>query len=213
MSNVVKKDKGMKIAVWFDRPRDCLCFADRLDEHLKDGEAIPDKCIIRIPLLDGEDFTEAIINTVYKATTDNEATFWKIMDGIQRLLDKRTAHAISLSERLRLEWSKRSGGVIQRMQNEVSVRADEWIKLQKLREKVGEWITKLDAMGGAGVDESDTAFWDIAHFVKENGLDEPRDLPNPEGESARPGGEEERPDQPGSGEARGSSDEGPGFQK
>lgn len=162
---MMKKEKeGIRVMVWFDRPRDCLCFADRMDEIEKD-HAIPDDRTIRIPLIDCEDFLSAVMN----ASREKE-DFGKIMDGIQVLLDGRAAKAIQLSERLRLEWSKRAGGgVVAKNLNEVVVRADEWIRLQELREKV---VAFLGITTGTTVELESLANW-----IKERKLDEPGRLP------------------------------------
>lgn len=206
MSNAIKKPEGAKIAVWFDRPRDCLCFANKLDERIKEGEAIPDECIIRIPLVDGEDFVEAIINSAYKTTLEDDSDFWKIMDGIQKLLDMRMATAIALSERLRNEWAKRSGGVVNSASCSATIRADEFVKLSGLRVKV---LGVLDDLKRKR-DNPESLLRELGDFVERFKLDESRDLPHPEGESPR---SEEKPDRPGAGGACGGSDDGPCFEK
>jgi hypothetical protein len=194
MSNVVKKEESMRVAVWFDRPRDHLCFADRLDERVKDGEAVPEDCIIRIPLLDAEDFVEAVMNAARV-----ETNFWKIMDAVQVILDRRAKHSINLSELLRLEWGKRAGGVIGRIQGEVSVRADEWIKHQKLREKVLGMLSeheKKTAPRNGQIVIPDFPVHELQAFVEENDLDGPGSLPSPESETPGAAPEEGRLDQP-----------------
>lgn len=182
MSNVAKREPGAKIVVWFDRPRDCLCFANRLDEKIKEGDAIPDECIIRIPLIDCEDFVEVIINSAYKTTLEDDSDFWKIMNAIQKLLDQRATDAIVLAERLRAEWAKRSQGVVEAMSNCAQVRVDEWIKLQNLREEVLDTLERFKpSLNSQGLDEPRAEFVlrDLRKFVEENNLDEPRDLPHP----------------------------------
>lgn len=206
MSNVQSRPQGAKIVVWFDRPRDCLCVANKLDSRVKEGEAIPDECIIRIPLVDGEDFVEAVINSAYKITLEDDSDFWKIMDGIQKLLDQRAATAITLAERLRIEWAKRSGGVVNAASCVAQMQVDEYVKLQKLREKVVALISDDDVNDGTGVGLNKLG--DFREWVEENKLDESRDLPHPEGESTRP---EEKPHRPGAGETCRGSDDGPCF--
>jgi hypothetical protein len=173
---LMKKEKdGIRVMVWFDRPRDCLCFADRVDEIEKD-HAIPDERAIRIPLTDCEDFIDAVMNA-----SGDRADFWKTMDGIQVLLDGRAAKAIQLAERLRLEWSKRSGGgAVQRNMNEVTVRADEWIRLQEMREKVVAFLGTTE--GKAPELES------LENWINERGLDEPGRLPKLQAEAAKDAG-------------------------
>ena len=205
MSNVAKRPEDAKVVVWFDRPRDCLCFANKLDARIKEGEAIPDECIIRIPLVDGEDFVDVIINSAYKTTLEDDSDFWKIMDGIQKLLDQRMATAISLSERLRNEWAKRSGGVVNAASASATIRADEFVRLTKLREKVLELVSDNDVNDGTSVGLNKLG--DFREWVEAN-FDESRDLPHPEGESTRL---EEKPHRPGAGEACGGSDDGPCF--
>lgn len=180
----VPKNK-MSVAVWFDRARDCLCFASRLQDEqeytaydgkvkkFRAGDPIPEEFIVRIPLVDGEDFVEAVMNAPH---AEGEEDLTKIVYGVQKLLDKRVADAISLSERLRLEWSKRVlGGLTGRNTNEVTVRADEWIKHQALREKVMEFFK--DVRKSDGGHEASAAFLALSNFFEENGLDESRDLP------------------------------------
>jgi len=184
--------------VWFDRPSDCICFADRLDVLCKEGEPIPQAAIIKIPLSDGEDFIEALMNSSRK-----EENYWKIVDGIQFVLDKKAADSIQLSERLRLEWSKESGGgIVRRNNNEIVVRADEVIKLRELRDKVREILDGYEK-NNAPMDPG-TRIFELKKWIEESGLDEYRELPQPkdtaggEGEGENPS---KHPDQPGSGES------------
>lgn len=137
-------DEQMRVAVWFDRPSDCFCFADRLDERCKPGEPIPPEAVVRIPLKDGEDFVEAIMN---HATTNAIAgeDFSKIMWGIQELLDKRASYAVGLSERLRLEMQRISGGTVDRNNNEVLVRVNHVTRLRQLRDVVGKQSERVEA--------------------------------------------------------------------
>lgn len=122
----MKPEGKPKILVWIDRAADHICVADGYDEEIKEGQPIPRECIIRIPLEDGEDFIEAAMNSPKGESAA------KVIDGIQSALDKRAAHAVALSERLRLEVSKRSLGVVARNQNEVVVRLDRHTKLDGL---------------------------------------------------------------------------------
>lgn len=114
-----------RILVWVDRASDHICIADGYADRCEEGKPIPAECIVRIPLVDGEDFIEAVLN----ARGENAA---KVIDGIQAVLDKRAAEAVALSEHLRLETSKRSLGVVARNQNEVVVRLDRHRKLEAL---------------------------------------------------------------------------------
>lgn len=97
MTNVVKREEEVRIAVWFDQPRACICFADLVDIHGEPGEAITEEKIIRVPLVDGEDFIEAVINAARP-----EPQFRRIMDAVQALLDRRAVQAVNLAERLRV---------------------------------------------------------------------------------------------------------------
>lgn len=207
MGNIVRREsQQMRIAVWFDRPRDCLCFADRLDQRCKEGEAIPDDAIIRVPLLDGEDFIEAVMNA---AQTETE-NFWKVMDGVQKLLDKRAEQAINLAEHLRLEWSKRADGITGKMSNTVAVRADEWIKNQRLRDKVLGMLAdheKKTAPRGGQIVIPDFPVHELQKFVEENKLDESTELPFKEFFPPELPQEEEG-HQPGSGEPSSGPDAG-----
>lgn len=169
MAKVIQhKDARARVIVWFDRPRDELCFASRLDERIKEGMLIPEECIVRIPLKDGEDFIEAIVNAALTDTAAG-ADFVKVMDGVQRLLDERAAVALSLAERVRIEMEKRSGGTAPRWQNEVLVRLDMLARLRGLRDLVGEQIT----LAGKGLTDPTAALAVLAtHFV-EHRCDEP----------------------------------------
>lgn len=162
------KDARARVIVWFDRPRDELCFASRLDERIKEGMLIPEECIVRIPLKDGEDFIEAVINAALTDTAAG-ADFVKVMDGVQRLLDERAAVALSLAERVRLEMEKRSGGTMSRLHNEVLVRLEMLERLRGLRDRVKE---QLDFLHAEKTDFKD-ALQMIADFFTEHRCDEP----------------------------------------
>lgn len=181
-SNAGKPPKP-KVVVWFDRARDCLCIADRMDEERKvngqvykyeEGMFIPDPFIVRIPLMFGEEFIEAVFNV---ANTGSD--FCKIMDGIQRLLDGKTANYIDLSEQLRSELAKRSGGgVVQASQRFVQVGADRFGKMHQLHRKVCELFEDKDlyfdaALGMTKVEE-------LSQWMQERGLYEPGQLPQAE---------------------------------
>lgn len=134
----------MRVAVWFDRPSDCLCFADRLDERCKPGEPIPHEAVVRIPLKDADDFVEAIMN--HAATSAIAGSdFSKVMWGIQTLLDRRAGYAVGLSERLRLEMQKLSGGTVDQNNNEVLVRTNHVTRLRQLRDVVGKQAERVEA--------------------------------------------------------------------
>jgi len=162
------KDARARVIVWFDRPRDELCFASRLDERIKEGMLIPEECIVRVPLKDGEDFIEAIVNAALTDTAAG-ADFVKVMDGVQRLLDERAATAVSLAERVRSEMEKRSGGTVPRWQNDVTIRLGMLTRLRGLRDRVGEQLAALHA---EKTDVKD-ALQMIAEFFVEHRCDEP----------------------------------------
>lgn len=197
-----KNDVKMSVAVWFDRTRDCLCVADRLNiprtytvnrlgpeggiisenRQYEPGEAIPDEFTIRIPLLYGEEFVEAVFQM---ANTGSD--FCKIMDGVQRLLDKRAVSAIEIAENLRAEQSKRSGGgAVGWNMNQLSVKADEFIKARELRIKLCEWLNAVDREE----DDAGRIFLaNVRDFMMEKGLYEPGQVPRTDPEEtgeARP---------------------------
>lgn len=139
----VSRQDSARVAVWFDRPSDCLCFADRLDERCKDGEPIPPDAVVRIPLADSEEFMEVL--TDYLATNAVAGQdFTKILWGVQKQLDSRVAHAIALSEHVRTQIAKTSGGVADRNNNEVIVRAETMTRLRQLRDVVGKQQERVE---------------------------------------------------------------------
>lgn len=91
------------------------------------------------------------------------------MDGVQRLLDGRAATAIDLTERLRDELSKRSGGgVVSASQKYVQVGADRWQKLWQLQKKVWELLESKDRF---------EELVGLSEWMQEKGLYEPGQLP------------------------------------
>jgi len=126
-----------KFVVWFDHPRDCLCFGSRAG--LEEGEAIPEERIVRIPLKLGEDFIEVAMNAATSAAImgDGEADYNSVMHGIQMLLDRRMLTAIEMADGFRSERSKAAGGgVIDQPNTMVSVNAGEYAKLVLLKERM-----------------------------------------------------------------------------
>lgn len=201
---ITREKAEMRVAVWFDRPRDCICFADRLDERCKEGQPIPEELIIRIPLVDGEDFIEALMNAAR-----GEANFWKIMDGVQSALDTRAAQAFQLTERLRLEWSKRSHGVVARNMNEVIVKADSLFKLIALRDEIAKAVKwQQDPSNTHNCTDDANNLAALVEWFEERGLDELAGLPEPKPEADREGAVQDAPtssDQSGSGETCGGA--------
>lgn len=126
-----------KIVVWFDHPRDCLCFSTRAG--LEPGEEIPPDRIVRIPLRLGEDFIEAVMNAATSAAIMGGGTkdYDSVMSGVQTLLDQRMVAAIDLAEEFRKERGKAAGGgVINRANGMVAVPVSEFARLERLREAV-----------------------------------------------------------------------------
>lgn len=152
-----------RVRVWFDRPKDQLCVADRLDERVEeaDGKPIPDEVIIRIPLLESEEFVDAVFNALLARTSG--ADFTKAFYGVQKLLDARASHAVQLAERLRLEMGKRSGGSVDRNTNETLVRLDVLTRLRGLRDVVAAQALRVDS-GETPGEEAFGIIWD--HFVE-----------------------------------------------
>lgn len=163
----VSREEGARVAVWFDRPSDCLCFADRLDARCKPGEPIPPDAVVRIPLKDSEEFLEALTNHLTVNAIVGE-DFSKILWGVQRLLDSRAAHAINLSERVRSEIARTSGGSADRNQNEVVVRAETLTRLRQLRDVVGRQAERVE--GGKATKEE--AFDLLADFFLDQRMHE-----------------------------------------
>lgn len=129
--------EGARFVVWFDHPRDCLCFASRIG--LEEGEQIPEERIVRIPLKLGEDFIETAMNAATSAAmmAEGEADFDKVMYGIQELLDLRMVDAIELASEFRAQRSKQAGGgVIDTCNKMMSVNADEFANLVRLRDRL-----------------------------------------------------------------------------
>ncbi len=191
MTNPKSEANLMKVAVWFDRPRDSLCFADRLDaereytakdgstKKFKPGDPIPDEFVVRIPLLYGEEAMEAI----FQAASEG-SDFCKIMDGVQRLLDKRVVNAIEIAENLRAELSKRSGGgAVGWMRNQVTVKADEFLRKTELHQKLVALFEKArvmaeqDAPGRLIGDELIQGIGDLKEWMMENRLYGPGQVP------------------------------------
>lgn len=122
-----------RIIVWFDKPRDTICIADRIDKA-QELEPIPEECIVRIPLLDGEEFFEAVFNACTANSLSKDTSLREVLDGILGLLDRNAAHWANLAEIVRTEISKRSGGDPMSCRETVSVPVDRWIKI---KEKLG----------------------------------------------------------------------------
>lgn len=133
-------DPRMRIVVWFDRPRDCLCIADRDDGRCKEGEAIPDEAVIRVRLVEGEDFIEALF-----AGIRPEADFNGIIEGAQRALDMRAAQLVTAAERLRSEWRKRMGDPLYRPYEVAEVNIGELERLRRLRDEAAKLVSGRDA--------------------------------------------------------------------
>ena len=193
-----EKPVAMKVAVWFDRPRDCLCVADRLDapraykakalrdgviveidKQFQPGDPIPDEFVIRVPLLYGEEFVEAVFQM---ASTGSD--FCKIMDGVQRLLDKRAVDAIEISENLRAELEKRSGGgAVGWNQNQLSVKANEHIKLREVAKRAAKIFEKArssaleDRPGRQIADDLIAGIGDLKDWMIDQRLYEPGKIP------------------------------------
>lgn len=128
---------GAKFVVWFDHPRDCLCFGSRAG--LEQGEAIPEERIVRIPLKISEDFIEVAMNaaTSFAIMGDGEADYNSVMHGIQILLDQRMLSAIELADGFRTERSRAAGGgVIDQPNSTVAVNAGEYAKLILLKDRM-----------------------------------------------------------------------------
>ena len=139
-------DTTKRVGVWIDRARDQLCIVDRLDKRVKDGDLIPDDLIMRFPLEDSEDLIDAMFNvTVAKVLSGDD--FTQTIAAVQGLLDRRAAHAIGLSELLRLEWSRQSQGTIDRNLNETRVRADHLHRLRQLRDVVAKQMQRVEEDG------------------------------------------------------------------
>ena len=129
-----------KFVVWFDHPRDCLCFGSR--EGLEEGQQIPEERIVRISLQLSEDFIESAMNAATSAALmgDGDADYNLVMQALQQLLDKRMVSAIDLAETFRSERSKDcGGGVINQCNEMMSVPATQHARLVKLKEMVMAW--------------------------------------------------------------------------
>jgi len=132
-----------RVAIWFDRPSDTLCFVDRKDSRMSEAEAaevekgvpVPDQYVVRIPLADADEFVEVVVNYCVASIIAGE-DFSKVLWGVQELLDGRAAHAVSLAERLRGEMADRSGGTASRSSREATVRVEAWQRLQAFRDFV-----------------------------------------------------------------------------
>lgn len=166
--------KKARVAVWFDRPSDTLCFADRKDPRMSEAEAaevgkggsVPEQYVVRIPLADADEFVEVVVNHCVSSMVAGE-DFSKVLWGVQELLDGRAAHAISLSERLRGEMAERSGGTASRSSREATVRAEAWQRLRALRDFVRRHMFRED------VGEKARALDAIREHYEEHSLDEP----------------------------------------
>ncbi len=156
-----------KIGVWFDRARDELCFVNRLDDLCGDDpDIIPDDAVVRIPLLDAEEFVEVAMTAMLDRCEGDD--FTKVYEGIQVVLDGRVAHAVQLAERFRLEMQKRSQGVVNRNLNEATVRMDALQRLRNLRDVVNK---QRDRVHKEGV-SAEEAFGLISDFYQTGKLDE-----------------------------------------
>jgi len=98
MTNTVKQQERRRVAVWFDRPRNCLCLLASVDADENLAGRNPDGAILRVPLMDGEDFIEALMAAIRR-----QPHFWKLMDAVQVLLDQRAVQAVNLARRFRSE--------------------------------------------------------------------------------------------------------------
>ena len=128
---------GARFVVWFDHPRDCLCFGSRVG--LEQGEPIPEERIVRIPLKLGEDFIEVAMNAATSAAImgDGEADYNSVMHGIQALLDQRMLSAIELADGFRTERSRAvGGGAIDSPNTTVAVNGGEYAKLILLKDRM-----------------------------------------------------------------------------
>ncbi|HUU59118.1 MAG TPA: hypothetical protein VMZ50_06210 [Phycisphaerae bacterium] len=152
-----------RVRVWIDRPRDQICVVDRLDERVAeaDGKPIPDDCIIRIPLIEAEDFVDAVFNALV-GKVDGE-DFTRAFYGVQKILDRRASAAVQVAERLRLEMAKRSGGSVDRNLNETLVPLDVLTRLRGLRDVVAAQALRVDS-GETPGEEAFGIIWD--HFVE-----------------------------------------------
>lgn len=156
-----------KIGVWFDRARDELCFVNRLDDLCGDDpDIIPDDAVVRIPLLDAEEFVEVAMTAMLDRCEGDD--FTKVYEGIQVVLDGRAAHSVQLAERFRLEMQKRSQGVVNRNMNEATVRMDALQRLRNLRDVVNK---QRDRVHKEGV-SAEEAFGLISDFYQTGKLDE-----------------------------------------
>jgi hypothetical protein len=157
-----------KIGVWFDRARDELCFVNRLDELCGDDpDIIPDDAVVRIPLLDAEEFVEVVMTAMLDRCGGGD-DFTKVYEGIQVVLDGRATHSVQLAERFRLEMQKRSQGVVNRNMNEALVRMDALQRLRSLRDVVKKQRERI-AEGEASPEE---CFELISDFYQTGRLDE-----------------------------------------
>jgi hypothetical protein len=157
-----------RIGVWFDRARDELCFVNRLDELCGDNpDVIPDEAVVRIPLIDAEEFVEVAMTAMLDRCGESD-DFTKVYEAIQVVLDGRATYAVGLAERFRLEMQKRSQGVMNRNMNETLVRMDALQKLRNLRDVVKKQRERI-AEGEASPEE---AFDLISDFYQTGRLDE-----------------------------------------
>jgi hypothetical protein len=157
-----------KIGVWFDRARDELCFVNRLDELCGDDpDIIPDDAVVRIPLIDAEEFVEVVMTAMLDRCGESD-DFTKIYEAIQVVLDGRATYAVQLAERFRLEMQKRSQGVVNRNMNEATVRLDALQRLRNLRDVVKKQRERVKE----GDIEAAEAFDVVADFYQTGRLDE-----------------------------------------
>jgi len=155
-----------RVVVWFDHPRDCLCFATRVG--LEMGEEIPPDRVVRIPLKLGEGFLDAVMNAAVSAAIMGEGDndYNKVLYGVQKLLDSRMIQAIDLAETLREQRRKSSGGgVVDRINEMVAVPASEFVRLERLREAVVGRVKSVETDG----DEMGIVR-DLDGWLEENGF-------------------------------------------
>jgi hypothetical protein len=154
-----------RIVVWFDHPRDCLCFATRVG--LEPGQDIPDGRIVRIPLKLGEDFLDAVMNAATSAAIMGAGTkdYDNVMYGVQMLLDQRMVRAIEIAEEFRAQRRKNAGGgVVDKANEMVGVCASEFARLERLR----EWV--VGEFKGPEVRDNTQIVVDLDEWLAENGF-------------------------------------------
>jgi hypothetical protein len=130
--NPVKEQKP-RILVWYDPIRNTICLCDQreVDEKVKAGEVIPEEFIIRVRVEDSPELMDGLIHARF-----DEPELWKVIEAVQRVLDQRAALAVTVAERLRLEWVKKTGGVMTKNNQEMICRADHLTRLKMLHAKM-----------------------------------------------------------------------------